>query len=234
MNPLQAHDHGFLSGVNHLVGIDEAGRGCLAGPVMAAACCIDQNFFRDSISLEKSSLINDSKKLDFAAREALYQCLMDLSGDNRIRLAVAEASVVEIARLNILGATRLAMQRAVEALPPHGKDWHLPAVESEGPLFQASPEICLLVDGLPLRPFPYAHQALVKGDGKSLAIAAASIAAKVVRDRRMRALGERFPQYGFEQHKGYATTAHRESIRTHGPCPEHRSLFLRKILSSQA
>ena len=232
MNALQAHDCSLLKkGASHLIGVDEAGRGCLAGPVFAAACLIEPNLFKDSHAMGLTSEVNDSKKLSAQKRGSVYTDLRALQDQGLLQLAVAEASVSEIEKLNILGATRLAMQRAVEEIELKGEGWKLPLAETDGPLFASeSRSVCLLVDGRPLKPFPYAHDALVKGDGKSLAIAAAGIAAKVVRDRRMAELASRYPQFGFNRHKGYATEVHREAIRKHGACPEHRRLFMRKIL----
>lgn len=235
MNPLQAHDFSRLARVDRLIGVDEAGRGCLAGPVFAAACLVQPELFEDPEALQGSSGVNDSKKLSARSRESLYGILLALRGEGLLDLVVAEASVVEIDQLNILGATRLAMRRALEQVESNGEGWALPATAACGPLFDADraerAAVCLLVDGRPLRPFAYEHEALVKGDGKSLAIAAAGIAAKVERDRRMGELAKRHPEYGFDRHCGYATGAHREAIRRYGPCPEHRPLFLRKILS---
>lgn len=232
MNPLQAHDRSLLQeGARRLIGVDEAGRGCLAGPVFAAACLVDSELFTHSDALVKTFEVNDCKKLSAQKRESVYADLLALCKPGFLDLAVAEASVAEIEELNILGATRLAMQRAMEQIQSGGDGWGLPAVEASGPLFcTGSASVVILVDGRPLRPFPYEHEALVKGDAKSLAIAAAGIAAKVERDRRMSRLAKQYPEYGFELHNGYGTRVHREAIRRHGACPDHRRLFLRKIV----
>lgn len=230
MNALQTHDAAFLAEVPRLIGIDEAGRGCLAGPVVAGACVLQADFFEYPSALERSAQINDSKQLSVEAREAQFAILLELQGEGLIDFEVAQGSVAEIAEINILGANRLAMQRAVEALAARQQNLELPLLASAGPLFEAQAEVLLIVDGRPLKPWPYQHKGIVKGDGKSLAIAMASIAAKVSRDRQMLELAERYPAYGFERHKGYATKAHRDAILTHGPCPEHRELFLRKVL----
>jgi ribonuclease HII len=232
MNSLQAHDSRLLEErAGRLIGVDEAGRGCLAGPVFAAACLIEPGLFKDSDALSKTGGVNDSKKLSAQKRESVYADLLILRDLGWLDLAVAEASVSEIEDLNILGATRLAMQRAIEQIQSAGEGWELPLIESSGPLFsRSSASVCLLVDGRPLRPFPYEHEALVKGDGKSLAIAAAGIAAKVERDRCMCDLAKRYPNYGFDRHSGYGTRLHRETIKRHGACPDHRRLFLRKIV----
>lgn len=230
MNSLQTHDKALLEHCEVLVGIDEAGRGCLAGPVVAGACVLKREFFDDIGAVEASGLINDSKQLSAESRARQYAVLQELQERELVDFAVAEGSVAEIAELNILGANRLAMRRAVEALA-YRADWVLPEVILDGPLFQVETSVALVVDGRPLKPFPYVHRGIVKGDGKSLAIAMASIAAKVTRDRRMQELAQIYPEYGFEKHKGYATGLHRGRILEYGPCPEHRALFLRKLLA---
>ena len=232
MNALQNHDAAILEDYRYLIGIDEAGRGCLAGPVVAGACVLRAEFFRDTVALARSAGINDSKQLTGEARAAQYAILLELQGAGWLDFEVAEGSVAEIAAHNILGANRLAMRRAVEGLASRHPALQLPEEAGAGPLFDGLVEVCVLVDGRPLKPWPYAHRGIVKGDGQSLAIAMASIAAKVRRDGRMHELALRYPAYGFGQHKGYATQAHRSAIRSHGPCPEHRDLFLRKVLQS--
>jgi len=181
-------------GLRHIAGVDEAGRGPLAGPVAAAAVMLPRGFACPGL--------DDSKKISAAKREALYAIL---TGDARVVWAVATADRAEIDQLNILRATHLAMRRAVEALDP-------------------SPEHCL-IDGLPVRDFPFSYDAIVKGDGRSLSIAAASIIAKVTRDRLMREIDRDFPQFGFAKHQGYGTKAHLEALRIHGPCCHHRRSF---------
>ncbi|MFV0337965.1 MAG: ribonuclease HII [Chthoniobacterales bacterium] len=185
-------------GVFPVAGIDEAGRGPLAGPVVAAAVVIED------FSLELRGL-NDSKKLSEKKREELFEFL---SGHSAIHFCVAEASSVEIDALNILRATHLAMRRAVEGLMGQG----------------CRPIHCL-VDGLAVKGLPLPHDAIVKGDASSLSIAAASVFAKVSRDRMMLRLDEEFPEYGFARHKGYPTKAHCDKLRIHGPCPAHRTSF---------
>ena len=177
-----------------VAGIDEAGRGPLAGPVTAAVVILPERF--------RCNGLDDSKKIPATKREALYQVLVE---NHKVRWAVATADVAEIDSINILKATHLAMRRAVEALP-------------------APPDHCL-IDGLPVPNFPFSHDGIVKGDGLSLSIAAASIIAKVTRDRMMRVLHDEFPQYGFAQHQGYGTREHLEALRHHGPCRHHRFSF---------
>lgn len=181
-------------GFERIAGIDEAGRGPLAGPVTAAAVILPRGF--------ECPGLDDSKKISPAKRDELYE---RLTTDPRVLWAVAEASREEIDRLNILRATHLAMRRAAE-------------------IFSPRPHHCL-IDGLPLRDFPFAYDAIVKGDGRSLSIAAASIIAKVTRDRIMKAMDRDFPQFGFASHMGYATKGHLEALRIHGPCRHHRRSF---------
>jgi ribonuclease HII len=177
-----------------VAGVDEAGRGPLAGPVVAAAVILPDDFALDGLT--------DSKKVSAPKREKIYAIL---TARAEILWAVAEASVEEIDRLNILRATHLAMARAIEALPRRPDH--------------------ALVDGLPVRGLAVDHTALVKGDSLSLSIAAASIVAKVTRDRLMVELDAQYPQYGFARHKGYGVSEHIEALRNHGPCPAHRRTF---------
>ncbi len=181
---------GFFS----VAGIDEAGRGPLAGPVVAAAVILPESYALAGL--------DDSKKLPASRREKLFAAI---TADTRILWATGTAEVEEIDRHNILRATHLAMARAVEALPlkPHHA----------------------LVDGLPVHGLTVAHTALVGGDGLSLSIAAASIIAKVTRDRRMVELDGQYPQYGFARHKGYGVREHLAALQSHGPCPIHRRSF---------
>lgn len=182
------------AGYNAVAGIDEAGRGPLAGPVVAAAVILPANY--------SLSGIDDSKKLTVARRAALYHALMN---DTSVYKGIGRAEPEEIDRVNILNATRLAMIRAVEALSLHA-------------------DFCL-IDGLPVRNFPLPQKALVKGDGRCLSIAAASILAKVTRDLYMEQLANEFPQYGFERHKGYGTKQHLEAIHQYGITVHHRRSF---------
>lgn len=231
LNRLQQYDAGHLVGHDYLLGIDEAGRGALAGPVVAGACVLGHNFFQSEEVLALSAEVNDSKQLSAAAREKHFKLMEQLQRTGLIDFAVASASVQEIADFNILGATRLAMRRAVEALARHNPMWALPEAAVEGPLFAEPATVKLVVDGLPLKPFPYTHQGIVKGDCQSLVIAMSSIAAKVTRDRELRRIDSEYPDYGFALHKGYGTQSHRRAILACGPSPVHREKFLRKILS---
>jgi ribonuclease HII len=183
------------SGLVRIAGIDEAGRGPLAGPVVAAAVMLPEGF--------RLSLVDDSKKLTPEEREEVFA---EITVRTDVCWAVAVVEHEEIDRYNILRATHEAMRRAVLAL----------AMQAEH----------ALIDGLPVRPFPVPHTAIVKGDGQCKSIAAASIVAKVTRDRIMIRLDAEYPWYGFAQHKGYATELHLERLKVHGPCPIHRRSFL--------
>ena len=181
-------------GLNWIAGVDEAGRGPLAGPVAAAAVILPRGFACPGL--------DDSKKITAARREVLFE---KITTDPEIIWAVATADHEEVDRINILRATHLAMRRAVEAL-------------------KQLPDFCL-IDGLPVRDFPFPHEGIVKGDGLSLSIAAASIIAKVTRDRIMLEIDREFPQFGFAKHQGYGTKGHLEALRIHGPCRHHRRSF---------
>lgn len=230
MNVLQRHDSSELESVDRLIGVDEAGRGCLAGPVMAGACLLSRSFFESKEAIELSAAINDSKQLSEKVRTAQFAVIENLRERGLLDFEVASGSVEEIEALNILGATRLAMRRALEGLAVRSSNWELPAFATEGPLFRHKNEVRILVDGRPLKPFPYAHTGLVKGDGKSLAIAIASIAAKVVRDREMIRLSEKHPEYFFNKHKGYGTALHRTALHRHGVLAIHRKLWVQSFL----
>jgi ribonuclease HII len=178
-----------------IAGIDEVGRGPLAGPVVAAAAILPERF--------RHKTLNDSKKLSAEVREKIYA---ELTARADVAWAVCVVEVDEIDRINILRASHEAMRRAVMTLatrPDHA-----------------------LIDGLPVRPFPIPHTALVKGDSLSFSIAAASVIAKVTRDRIMMELDQRYPGYEFSQHKGYGTELHLARLKQHGPCPIHRRTFL--------
>lgn len=188
-----------------VIGIDEAGRGPLAGGVYAAAVSVPLDLAERLVAGDWRE-INDSKKLTEKKREQLAAVIRATAG---CTWAVACASPAEIDRLNILKATHLAMRRAAEAAGAR--------------LAGASPRI--LVDGLAVPGLPYPSQNIVKGDAKSLFIAAASILAKTARDDDCRRLERDYPGYGFAQHKGYPTPAHLAALKRLGPCPAHRRSF---------
>ena len=187
----------YAGGVKRLCGVDEAGRGPLAGPVCAAAVILPQNC--------EIQGLNDSKKLTEKKREALF----DVTCAAAVSYGIAFATVEEIEEYNILGATFMAMNRAVAMLDP-------------------VPELAL-IDGNRNTGIQIPSRCIVGGDGKCADIAAASVLAKVTRDRYMRQMAELYPQYGFEKHKGYGTKAHYDAIRAYGPSPIHRPSFLRKM-----
>lgn len=224
---LWEHDAALCKVVPSLVGIDEAGRGAFAGPVVAGAVWVNQHFFEGAELKRATKPIFDSKALDPVERDALLTLLEELQERGLLRYAPGLATVDEVEAHNVLGATRLAMQRALEALKLSL------APKTAIPLFDdtTSPHPHVLVDGRPLRTFPYAHEGLVQGDAKSLVIAMASIVAKVTRDRHMRDLAEKYPLYGFDAHKGYGTKSHQKAIIAHGVTPEHRASFLIKMLN---
>ena len=231
MTPLWHYDVSRLGNSHRLLGVDEAGRGALAGPVVAGAVLVSRDFYESPWCQEHAHRIQDSKQIPESEREELGMILRDATSCG-IWFGVGTASVEEIARDNILGATRLAMQRAMEhAIHNTPPDCHLAPVGTEEPLFQretprSAPAVW--VDGLPLRPFPYRHEGLVRGDQLSLVIAMASILAKTERDAILRSLDRQFPQYGFARNKGYAGKRHFAALEEYGPSPVHRQLFLRK------
>jgi ribonuclease HII len=184
----------WAAGVLHIAGIDEAGRGALAGPVVAAAVILPEKF--------RHRKLNDSKQLGAELREEIY---VDLTANPDVRWATGIIDHAEIDRINILRATHKAMEVAITALlpPPHHA----------------------LIDGLPVFPFPLPQTAIIDGDCISKTIAAASVIAKVTRDRIMRDFCACFPEYCFGQHKGYGTELHLTKLHELGPCPIHRRSF---------
>lgn len=185
------------SGAAPLCGVDEAGRGPLAGPVCAAAVMLPRGLVIPGL--------NDSKKLSPKKRDALYDAIIAQA----VSYGIAFATVEEIETLNILGATFLAMNRAIEQL-------------CEQPALA-------LIDGNRNTGIHVNSQCVIGGDGKCADIAAASILAKVTRDRYMLQMAEKYPQFGFERHKGYGTKAHYAALREYGPSPIHRPSFLKKM-----
>ena len=207
-----------------VVGIDEVGRGPLAGPVVACAAVLK--------APDALLTLNDSKKLTRPKREAMYQDVQDACAC----FAVASASVEEIDRMNILEADFLAMRRALQALGMPGLHESAPQI----PIFQkgmlpAAPKILIAVDGnLKIHGIPEEMQIpVVKGDGRIASISAASILAKVFRDRYMDDLEKKFPGYGFDKHAGYGTKAHLDAIRRLGMTAEHRKSFHPKSLQTE-
>ena len=187
----------YAEGFEIICGVDEAGRGPLAGPVCAAAVILPRG-------IEIAGL-DDSKKLTDKKREALY----DVIYENALTYGIAFASVEEIESINILNAAMLAMNRAIEKLAPQ-------------------PQLAL-IDGNRNSAINIPSRCVIKGDAKCADIAAASILAKVTRDRYMLEMAEKYPEYHFEKHKGYGTRLHYEALREHGPSEIHRPSFLRKM-----
>ena len=193
----ELHEKGFTS----VCGVDEAGRGPLCGPVVAAACILPDGYVPEGL--------NDSKKLTEKKREKLF----DIIKEKAIAYAIAEASPEEIDEINILNASMLAMRRAVEALSTKAD--------------------FALIDGNCSRGFEIPTETVVKGDAKSYSIAAASILAKVTRDRLCIEDDERYPEYNIAKHKGYPTKAHMDALREFGPSPIHRKKFIRFLDEEQ-
>lgn len=191
---LAEFDRGFAGFGTSLAGMDEAGRGPLLGPVVAACVVMPQAPLIPGV--------DDSKKLSPARREALYGAIRDAA----LYVGVGEASAEEIDRINILNATKLAMRRAAGAAPA---------------------TLCL-VDAMEGLPLPFPTQGVIHGDALSYSIAAASIIAKVTRDRQLAALAAAYPGYGLERNMGYGTAEHIAAILRLGPCPEHRRSFIAK------
>jgi ribonuclease HII len=188
-------------GIVGVAGVDEAGRGPLAGPVVAAAVVLPVAWLKDGLPAELTGL-NDSKQLTETQREVFF---VALTSRKEIRFGVALVEAAVIYRIDILQATHRAMNEALGQLcppPPHA-----------------------LVDGLPVKSLRFPQTAVVKGDTRSYSIAAASVLAKVTRDRLLLAYDRQWPEYGFAAHKGYGTPAHLSAIVRHGPCPIHRRSF---------
>jgi ribonuclease HII len=191
----------WQQGVPRVAGVDEAGRGPLAGPVVAAAAILPSGWAETGLPAELAGL-NDSKQLTETRREKYFEFLTRCA-EVEFGIALVEAGVID--QINILQATHRAMNDALARLnpmPPHA-----------------------LVDGRPVKTLRVPQTAIVKGDARSYSIAAASVLAKVTRDRLMLEYHVRFPEYGFDEHKGYGTEKHLTAIARHGPCPIHRKSF---------
>jgi ribonuclease HII len=201
MDMLRYEKEAWCSGLFFIAGVDEAGRGPLAGPVVAAAAAFTREFLENG-GAEAFDGLTDSKALTEKRREFFFERLQACDSV-RIGCAVIGPDVID--EINILQATWKAMAASVAQICP------LPDL--------------VLVDGRPVRGLPCKSQSIVKGDALSLSIAAASVVAKVTRDRLMTELDVQFPQYGFAQHKGYGTAAHLAAIQRHGPCIHHRKTF---------
>jgi ribonuclease HII len=198
---LDHESRAWAAGCRRVAGVDEAGRGPLAGPVVAAAVVFDPAYAEAELDAALSGL-TDSKRLPPKRRQHFFD-LLYACGKVEIGVGMAEADEIDAA--NILVATHRAMKRALEALP-HRPDF-------------------VFVDGLPIPDFPFPYEAVVRGDSLSLSVAAASIVAKVTRDRIMDEWDRRCPAYGFARHKGYGTKEHLAALAQYGPAPCHRRSF---------
>ena len=232
---LRAFDLNHLEGLAELIGVDEAGRGALAGPVVAGAVLVTKEFLEGHWAVTRGGRVNDSKQLTPEQRAEVYADIEQLVLEGQLHATVGEASVAEIDELNILGATKLAMRRALEGIYPasaFAKQSEPDLFSSEGNVRASQPQAScrILIDGLALRGFIYPHTSIVRGDARSLCVAMASIVAKVTRDRMMDELEAKHPGYGFSRHKGYGTDEHRDAVLRLGRCPAHRGLFLRKLM----
>jgi len=188
-------------GFSHVAGVDEAGCGPLAGPVVAAAVIFPKGWLETGLP-HKFRGLNDSKQLTAEEREKFFE---RLQLHPEVRFAIATVDVETIDRINIRQAAWQGMQRALDQLDPRAEH--------------------VLVDGLRIKWLPYRQTALVEGDARSYSVAAASVLAKVTRDRLMREYHAQFPEYGFADHKGYATAQHLAAIEKFGACPIHRKTF---------
>jgi ribonuclease HII len=237
-NPRWTHDRKLAKEQLGVVGVDEAGRGCLAGPVVAGAVILPTSFFSEASNRKCTEEMNDSKQFDEVKREELYARVVELAQKKKIFTGTGQASVEEIEEHNIVGATCLAMRRAMDVASDASQKIWKPEEKSSFFLFEEKnvPEKkwAILVDGRPMKKLPYEHDGLIKGDTKSLAIAMASMLAKVTRDRYMRELHTKFPDFGFDSNKGYGAPVHLKALDKHGPTMHHRPRFLRNILPDKS
>jgi len=218
------------------VGVDEAGRGCLAGPVVAGAVVLPALFFLKAANRKACGEMNDSKQFAEERREELYAVILSLADRGELFWASGEASIEEIEAENIVGATCLAMKRAMDEASEKSKGLWSPEAKSEDDLFSNTglstdeKRWGARVDGRPMKKLPYDHTGLVKGDTISLAVAMGSLIAKVTRDRMMREFAEEFPAYDFASNKGYGAPNHLKALKESGPTRLHRPRFLRNLL----
>lgn len=239
VNPLWTFDRKRTKGCPGIIGVDEAGRGCLAGPVVAGAVLLENEFFKHRGNRKSCSMVNDSKQLKEKQREDLFEQIQKLEEKGDLFWAFGEASVEEIEAENIVGATCLAMKRAMERVSLSSKEIWKPDLKAEKDLFadamsRKENTWVVSVDGRPMKKLPFRHEGLIKGDTFSLAIAMGSIVAKVTRDRFMRKLALVYEGYDFASNKGYGSPKHLAGLQENGPCIHHRPRFLRKILNCGA
>jgi ribonuclease HII len=237
MPRLLRHDFRAIEGVEFLVGVDEAGRGALFGPVHAAAVIVTPAFLQGDWCRRRAKLVRDSKQMEPDLRAEVFEEIRGQQEAGNVFAAVASGSVQEIDLHNILGATQLAMARAIREVLAAARI----AQEPSYGLFSTQIEIgtkplenCrILIDGRPLKKVGFPHQGLVKGDDTSLAIAMASVLAKVSRDREIERMDAEYAGYGLASNKGYGTPEHLRAIRRLGATPMHREKFLRKLLEQK-
>ena len=233
-NPRWTHDRKLAENGHGVIGVDEAGRGCLAGPVVAGCVIIPAPFFRSAKNRKKTQQINDSKQFSETQREVLFGVIENLAKERAIFAGTGHASIEEIEEFNIVGATCLAMRRAMDEAASLSKNLWSPELKEVEGLFNQTKDLSIhwpvLVDGRDMKRLPYHHQGIVKGDTLSLSIAMASLLAKVTRDRLMRVLHSKYPQYDFRSNKGYGAPLHLKALREDGPTTCHRPRFLRNFL----
>ncbi len=235
-NPRWTYDRKEAKRSLGIVGVDEAGRGCLAGPVVAGAVVLPAEFFLKASNRKACSEINDSKQFAEDRREELYAVILGLAERGELFWASGEASIEEIEAENIVGATCLAMKRAMDGASEKSQGLWSPEPKSEDDLFSnigSSTDVkrwVTRVDGRPMKRLPYEHTGLIKGDTISLAIAMGSLIAKVTRDRIMREFAEEFPDYDFASNKGYGAPNHLKALKESGSTRLHRPRFLRNLL----
>lgn len=202
MLPLNYENHFFQKGYRLVGGVDEAGRGPLAGPVVAAIVLLDKNFIDNSDALQALQGINDSKKISPGKRKKIFEEIKDHCP--WIGIGISDNNTID--RINILQASFLAMKKAINAI-------------------KNKPDIILIDGKFPIPNCSFKQKTIINGDNKVFSIAAASIVAKVTRDQLMEDFHQKYPDYGFDRHKGYGTKQHMESLKQYGPCPIHRRSF---------
>lgn len=214
LNTLFQFDHMKIGECDHLIGLDEVGRGCLAGPVVAGAVVLSKEFLLDEKLKDECLGIFDSKQVKAEKRLLMFEKIKKLADEGHLNFITQQSSVDQIEEFNIVGATALAMQNCLNKL--------------DRELLRTSH---VIVDGRPMKRMTTRHEGVVKGDSQSMAIAMASIAAKVTRDQWMIDLAKQYPKYHFDRHKGYGTVLHVQALKEHGSIEGiHRPRFLQKVL----
>lgn len=211
---LHKYDFRLLKDYSYLIGLDEAGRGALAGPVYTAACLIKEDFFTKE-NIELTNFIRDSKKMSQNMRELAYENIFRLKDLGYLDFTISSANVGEIDNYNITGATTLSFMKCLDLLFKR----HL-----------YDSKTLILLDGLTLKNLKYDHLAIKRGDDSSLAIAIASVLAKVTRDKYMKELALSYKQYELSKNKGYGTKRHLKALKNHGSRNCHRKLFVSKLI----